>query len=154
MSAVCVLTPIIVSQWPAIMTAVVGAASSLGWTVMSSQEETVKKRVRSAAQTVEITMENSEVIQEALGSEEKMTIEKGGVQITFSRGSQGNCQICVTGENFSKSKLKEIGEEVSGRVVQQFAYHKLMTELKDRGYSIVEESVNQDQSIQVRVRST
>jgi hypothetical protein len=58
----------------------------------------------------------------------------------------------VSGQGHSKAELERIGEEVAGRVVQQFAYHKLMTELKNRNYSIVEESVQEDDSIQIRIK--
>ena len=37
--------------------------------------------------------------------------------------------------------------DIAGRLVQQFAYHKLVTELRKRHYDVVEESVQHDQSI-------
>lgn len=152
MSAVCVLTPIVISSWPAISTAILGVASTMGYTVVTTEKKQ-KKLFAPKQNSIELQMENSEVLEESFGSGEKMIIEKDGVQVEFSRTPKGTCSICVTGEKQSKAKLKEIGEEISGRVIQQFAYHKLMTELKDRGYAIVDESVSADQSIQVRVRS-
>jgi queuine/archaeosine tRNA-ribosyltransferase len=82
----------------------------------------------------------------------RIAMEKDGVHIEFGQDERGACTVCVTGAKKSERELRQIGEEVAGRVVQQFAYHKLMTELKRRNYSIVEEQVMQDQSIQVRVR--
>jgi len=73
------------------------------------------------------------------------------VTIEFKRDLRGTCSMCVTGSK-SKQELQKIGQEVSGRVVQQFAYHKLVTELKKRNYAIVDEKVQQDESIRVRVR--
>ena len=60
--------------------------------------------------------------------------------------------LSKTNKGQTKADLKRIGDEVAGRVVQQFAYHKLMTELKKRNYSILEETVQEDDSIQVRVK--
>jgi len=37
-------------------------------------------------------------------------------------------------------------------VVQQFAYNKLLTELKRRNYSVVDEQVLSDESVRLRVR--
>ena len=44
MSTVLILTPVIVASWPAITTAVVGAASALGLMV----KETVKEEIKTA----------------------------------------------------------------------------------------------------------
>ena len=61
--------------------------------------------------------------------------------------------IAAAFDNVISAALRGRGrKEVAGRVVQQFAYHKLMTELKARQYNVVDESVDQDDSIQVRVR--
>jgi hypothetical protein len=101
---------------------------------------------------VETEIENSEVVADALQRGVTMTLQKDGVQIDIGQDERGGCKVCVTGEGRSRAQLKEIGEQVSGRIVQQFAYHKLMTELKQRNYKIVSEQVMQDEAIQVRVR--
>ncbi len=79
-------------------------------------------------------------------------IERDGFTIDFGVDERGTCTVCVRGKGRGKAELKKIGDEVAGRVVQQFAYHKLMTELKQRNYNVLEESVQDDQSIQVSVK--
>lgn len=148
MGAIIVLTPLVVSAWPAVAAAVMGAAASMGFSVPSPTVAEAKPRKRQ----VETEIENSEVVSDELQRGERITIQRGDIAIEFGRDHRGRCTVCVTGEAHSEKELKAIGEEVAGRVVQQFAYHKLMTELKRRNYSIVEEKVLQDQSIQVRVR--
>jgi hypothetical protein len=49
--------------------------------------------------------------------------------------------------------LKRLGEALVGRVTQQYAYHKLVSELKDRQMTILQERVGEDQAIHIRVRS-
>jgi hypothetical protein len=147
MSTVCILTPIVIGSWPMIASAVAGAASALGYTMATAEHPDVTK----ARSTVETEVPNSEVLAEVLERGEKIRIVKPGVVIEFGVDDRGACTVCVTGDH-DKAALRKIGEEVAGRVVQQFAYHKLVTELKARHYDVVEETVQQDDSIQVRVR--
>jgi hypothetical protein len=150
MSTVCVLTPIVIGSWPSIASAVLGAAAAMGFSVASSNEEIIRET--SGKRTVETEVPNSEVVAENLARGEKIRITKGGVVIEFGVDDRGKCTVCATGDGLSTAELRRIGEEVAGRVVQQFAYHKLVTELKVRGYQIAQESLQQDQSIQLRVR--
>ena len=39
------------------------------------------------------------------------------------------------------------------RVTQQFVYNRIVTELKERHMSIVEEEVSEDRTIHIRVRN-
>ncbi len=151
MGAILVLTPLVVASWPAITAAIAGAAASLGFSVASAATAG-EHQVRAPGKRVETEIENSEVLSENLARGEKIIIQKGDITIEFGQDERGACTVCVTGEKHSEKELKAIGEDVGGRVVQQFVYHKLMTELKKRKYSIVEEQVQTDQSVRVRVR--
>jgi hypothetical protein len=148
MSAVCVLTPVVIGAWPAIATAIAGAAAALGYSVRS-EEDTARA---SGRRRVETDVANSEVIAENLTSGQRMVLERGGITLEFARDERGRCTVCASGEGFSDGELRRAAEEASGRVVQQFVYHKLMTELKSRSFSVVEEEVLADRSVHVRVR--
>jgi len=150
MGAILVLTPLVVSSWPAITAAVAGAATAMGFSIATPSVDREKKR--STKKTVETEIEDSEIVAEAMERGQKMVVQKGDITIEFGQDARGACTVCVTGEKYSEKQLKQIGQDVAGRVIQQFAYHKLMTELKSRNYSIVDEQVLQDESIQVRVR--
>ncbi|MFO0872452.1 MAG: hypothetical protein U0575_00585 [Phycisphaerales bacterium] len=150
MSHVCVLTPIVVGSWPAIAAAVTGALSAMGYAATVEGEET-KARARSK-ERVETEVPNSEVMAETLARGEKLQFERDGVAIEIGVDDRGRCTVCASGAHLTKGALKRIGEEVAGRVVQQFTYHKLVNELKQRGYVIAEEKLAQDHSIQMRVR--
>lgn len=148
MSTVAVFTPILVSSWPAIASAVAGAAGTMGFTMVAAE--------RAAAATsdearVETEVPNSDVLAETLARSEKIVIARDGVRLEIGVDDRGRCTVCASGRGKSKAELKRLGEECSGRIVQQFAYHKLVTELKSRGFRITEESVERDQSIQMRV---
>jgi hypothetical protein len=149
MSSVSVLTPIIIASWPTIASAVVSAAGSMGFTVLASHADI---EMSPGTESVESEIANSEVLAETLSRGQKIRIARDGVVIDIGVDDRGKCSVCVSGKGKSKAELRRIGEECSGRIVQQFAYHKLVTELKLRGYSVAEESVQKDQSIQMRVR--
>jgi hypothetical protein len=148
MSAVCILTPIVVASWPVLASAIFGAATSMGFTVRAESLHQEKRRKRQ----VETDIPNSEVVADALGRGERIVVQRGEVTVEFGRDERGACTVCVTGDQLSERELRKIGEDVAGRVVQQFAYHKLMTELKKRNYTVVEEQVLEDQSVHLRVR--
>ena len=61
--------------------------------------------------------------------------------------------MCVEGEHLSKSELRQIGEELVGRVTQQYVYNKLMTELTERNVAVVDQEVTADQTIKIRIRN-
>jgi len=151
MSSVCVLTPIVIGSWPAIAAAVSGALASLGFSTVVGEEAAMRRR-SDALEKVETEVPNSEVMAETLSRGERLRFERDGVTIEIGVDDRGRCTVCASGERLSKGQLKALGQEVAGRVVQQFTYHKLVTELKERGYVISEEKLAQDQSIQIRVR--
>jgi hypothetical protein len=157
MSAVLVLTPLVISSWPAISAAVVGAAAAMGFSVAGGilQQEVAGqegKQSTTRKKKVEAEVPNSEVMADSMTRGQKITIRRGDITIEIGQDERGACTVCASGGSHSDKELKKIAEEVAGRIVQQFAYHKLITELKRRKGTIIEEHVNQDASIQVRVR--
>ena len=150
MSAVCVLTPLVITSWPVLASAIAGAAASMGFSIRPSASDEEARTLRKKG--VETEIENSEIIGEEMGRGKKIVITKGDITIELGQDERGVCTVCVSGSRHSDADLRAIGEAVAGRVVQQFAYHKLMTELKKRDYSVVEEEVLADQSVRVRVR--
>lgn len=150
MSAVIVLTPIVISSWPVIVSAVMGAATSMGFSAQATAALHEEKRTRK--RKVETEIGNSEVVSEGMTSGGKVVMSRGDLTVEFGSDERGRCTVCVTGEKHSEKELRRIGEEVAGRVVQQFTYHKLLSELKRRDYSVVDEEVLEDESVRLRVR--
>ena len=75
-----------------------------------------------------------------------------GVTVAFSRDARGKAALCVTGEGYTDEELRAIGEELSGRVVQKYVHQRLLDEIRARQFVIVEEEVDEDQSIRLKVR--
>ncbi len=153
MSAVCVLTPLVIAAWPAFSAAVAAAAGSLGYQVVAGLNEEAQ-RIASInnATSVQLEIAHSEVVTSQLARDQKITVMRNGVTVTFSRDVRGRASLCVTGEGHSKEELKAIGEELSQTVVQQYVYQKLMGEMRSRGFIIVDEQTSEDRSIRLKVR--
>jgi len=152
MSTVMVITPIIIANWPAITAAVAAAVGTMGFTAL--QEVEAQDSVRTASKTrEEIDIEESEILQAAAGTAEQIVVERAGVRAIFSRDARGQLKLCLEGGNLSQSQLRKLGDELVGRVTQQYAYHRIVTELKERNMTIVDEEVTKDQTVKIRVRN-
>lgn len=153
MSCVCILTPVVIAAWPAFSAAVVAASASLGYQVAAQAADFKKNAVAEKnSNKVQLEIENSEVVTSQLGREQRIAVTRDGVTITFSRDARGKASLCVTGGGQSDDELRAMGEEMSQAVVQQYVYQKLMSEMRARGFNVVEEETNQDRSIRMKVR--
>ena len=61
--------------------------------------------------------------------------------------------MCLDGEGHTKEELKRVGQELVERVTQQYVYHRVVTELKERKMNIVDEEVAADRTVTIRVRN-
>jgi hypothetical protein len=150
MSAICVLTPVVIASWPAISAAVGGVAAAMGFTLASSAPSAHSRET--GGNRVETALPHSEILDESMRRGQEMVIERDGLTVRFARDERGQCSLCVSGEGKSKAELRAIGDDVAGRFVQQFAYHKLMTELKQSGCTVIDEEATVDEAIRLRVR--
>jgi Protein of unknown function (DUF1257) len=150
MSTVMVITPILIANWPAITAAVAAGVGAMGFA--SLHEGQISTSVR-ATNREEIEIEESEVLDAAAGTAEEIVVERDGVRATFSRDARGALRLCLEGGGLSKSQLRALGDELIGRVTQQYAYHRIVTELKQKNMTIVDEQVTADKTVKIRVRN-
>ena len=151
MSAVVVLAPVIIANWPMITAAVAAGVGSMGFAVARSAE--VADRSTQTLTREEIEVDNSEILEQAAGSEEQIVVQREGVRATFSRDARGSLRVCMEGAGHSKAELRQLGQELIDRVTQQYVYHRVVTELKERNMMIVDEEVAEDRTVKIRVRS-
>lgn len=153
MSAVCILAPVVIAAWPAFSTAVMAAAASLGYTVAAeaARQGHAEAAVKQSG-SVNLQIPRTEVVTGQLGRDQRISITRDGVTVTFSRDARGKAALCVTGKGQNDEELRALGEQLSQAVVQQYVYQKLMDEMRARGFVIVEEEAAQDRSIRLRVR--
>lgn len=149
MSAVCILTPVVIAAWPAFSAAVSAAAVTLGYQVVAEARGEVAEQVQNR---VELQIDQSEIVTSTLGRDQRLRLTRENVTVVFSRDSRGRASICVTGEGHSDAELQAMGEELSQKVVQQYVYQRMMDEMRTRGYNVVEEQIDENQAIRLKVR--
>ncbi|MGI8965397.1 MAG: hypothetical protein ACR2H1_04830 [Limisphaerales bacterium] len=154
MSCVCILTPVVIAAWPAFSAAVAAAAASLGYVVA---EEVVTRDQFSeesvvAPNRINLEIEQSELVTGTLARDQKISVTRDGVVVTFSRDARGKASLCVEGQGHSEASLRAMGQELSQRVVQKYVYQRLMDEMQKRQFCVVEEETTADNSIRMKVR--
>src|SRR5207237_9608120 len=97
-------------------------------------------------------LDESEILASTV-SNEQIVVERDGSRATFSRDERGALKLCMEGESHSKADLKRVGEDLVNRVTQQFVYHRVVSELKQRNMTIVHEEVGADRTVKIRVRN-
>jgi hypothetical protein len=156
MSCVCILVPVVVAGWPAFSAAVVAAATSLGYQVANEAHASLGElnpRTVTATGRVELDIPNSELVTGQLGRDQRISVTRDGVTVTFSRDARGKAALCVTGNGQSDEELRALGEELSGCVVQRYVYQRLMDEMRQRGFTVVEEETDASRAIRIKVRT-
>ena len=154
MSAVCILAPVVMGGWPAFSAAVVAAAASLGYVV---SEDQVKRfglfgKVKNEGRSVTLEIENSELVTDQLGRDQKIVVTRDGVTVTFNRDARGKVELSVKGEGHEDGALRAFGEELSQRVVQQYVYQRITEEMRAKGFNVVDEGRSDNQAIHLKVR--
>ena len=151
MSTVMVIAPLVIANWSAISAAVVGAVGVLGFSTVNEAVESSRRVLET--NRAEIELEESEILEGTGGSGEQIIVQRDDVRAIFTRDARGALKVCVEGHGRSKAELKQIGEELIGRVTQQYVYHRVVTELANRNMAIVGEEVTEDRTVKIRVRN-
>jgi hypothetical protein len=151
MGATLILVPVVVAAWPAFSAAVVAAATSLGYHV-AAEAKREAAHTRKTNQAVNLEIARSEVITNQLGRDQRLTVSREGITITFSRDARGKASLCVTGQGQNAETLRALGEELSQAVVQKYVYQKITDEMRARGFVLVEEETTADRAIHLKVR--
>ena len=151
MGACLVLTPLIIASWPAITAAVTAAVTSMGFSV--AQSGVLQRAEAPTRRRVDMEVEDSEILKDTQGTAESIVIEREGIRGTFARDARGALKLCMEATGRTENELRTLGEELIGRVTQQYIYHRIVTELKNRNMTVVDEQVSQDRTVKIRVRS-
>jgi len=155
MSVVLVLTPVVIGGWPVITAAVAGAAAAMGLAVSRSAKDYVEAAVEdqvAAENQVEVELAESEVLAESMVENEEIVLTKGNVELRVRRDENGRCTVCAEGLGHTKAELKALAEEVGQRMAQCVGYNRGMSEVKARGFNVVNEEQMQDDSVRIHVR--
>lgn len=152
MSAVLILTPVIIASWPAITAAVAGAASAMGLMMNESIKQAAKENQTETEKSVEFELSDSEVLAGSMKTDQEIVLTKGNIELRVKRDERGRCSVCAKGKGHSKAELKQIAEEFTQKLTQCYVYDKVMNQLKSKSFQVVNEEVSDDESIRIHVR--
>jgi hypothetical protein len=152
MSAILVLTPIVIGSWPTITAAVAGAAAAMGLVVNESVKEIVKEGQSNVEQNVEFELSDSKVLAESMATDQEIVLTKGSITLRVRRDERGRCSVCAKGVGHNETELKQVAEEFAQKLTQCFVYDKVVRELKNKEFQMVNEEVLEDESIRIHVR--
>ncbi|GAA5130684.1 hypothetical protein JIN84_05015 [Luteolibacter yonseiensis] len=152
MGAVLILTPVIVSAWPAFATAVASAAVSLGYNAAKELANAETNEGISMKSGIAIEVPNSNVLTDQLGLGEKLSFTRDGVVITIRRDDRGKASLHVNGTGRTEEELRLLGEEMSQRLVRDYVYQQIKHEMQARNFVMVEETVDETNAIHMTVR--
>ncbi len=150
MSTVFVLAPVVMASWPIISAAVAAAAVGMGLAVKECIQEEMAEEVN-ASQAVEVELEESQVTG-TLATDQQIVLTKGEIELRITRDSRGRCKVCARGKGKTKAELKQLADEFTQKMIQSYAYHRTMTELKNKQFQVVNEEVMEDGTVRINVR--
>lgn len=148
MSVVVIITPIIVGGWPIFSALASAAATRLGFKLQESSRclTDIDKE-----KEIVINDDTSTIIEDALRTEEELTFTKEGITVICKKDVHDNFTICARGKNKSDHELSRIGQSFLNKVKQQYAYQRVMEEMKNRGFNVIQEE-NEGQRIKIVMR--
>lgn len=134
--------------WPLLAVAAGAAALGLGYAALNTTEADLV----AAKQSIDVDVPHVDEIAGGLALGSELAFQKDDVVVTFHRDAKGHMGVRVHGENKSDEELAEIGRQMAEGLVQQYAYHRIVSEMKERGMNVVEEEVEADGTVRLQVR--
>ncbi|MBP7635607.1 DUF1257 domain-containing protein [Candidatus Ozemobacteraceae bacterium] len=150
MSAVVFMVPALAGG-PIFAAAVAVAGAAVGLKAVSLLADRQHQGVP-VDEGVDVQVPNSHALANTVDEGDILPLEGNGFRVTFAKDGRGNCSMRVEGKGKTDAELAALGRDLINRVAQQYAYQKLSAELKKKGYSLVQENVEEDNSIRLTVR--
>lgn len=142
-------TIVAVGGWPVLCAAAVAAGATLGYRRMQVASE--NSETADTAVEIEVPVASGDAVGESLAEDQKLVLERDGVQVEIYKDARGRVGLHVRGKGLSEKQLRKTGEELVGRLRQQFAYQRIMQEMEKRGYKLTGESVDSERRIRIRL---
>jgi len=150
--SVCLVTVVAVPVGINLMTGALFAAATAAAAALNlvMDDQPVNDQIEQG-NTVDLCLENTGEVGGDLRAGQSLSFSGQGVKVIFYQDAEGRTAVRVSGQK-SKQELKEIGEKLAQKLIQQYAYHRLVTEMKARNMNVVEEEVEQDGTVHLKVR--
>lgn len=138
-----------VAVWPVVATAAAAVASSLGFVSVGAGTKTNTENMTE----VDVSVENAAEVAADVGIGDELVFAKEDIQLVVARSTTGQVSLKVRGCNRTEQELRVLGKQLVNKLTQQYAYHRLVTELKQRDFNVVAEEMEKDGTVRLQVRT-
>lgn len=152
--SVCIVTVVLVPAGinllsGAMMAAMAATAASLDLSL--EDEQANRQKAGAGENSVDLCINNAQEVSGGLTPGKSVTFSREDLKVVFFQDAEGQTGVRVSGRK-SEAELRQLGETLAQKLVQQYAYHRLVTEMKARNMNVVEEEVEEDGTVRMRVR--
>ena len=152
MSVALIVIPVVSGAWPVIAGLAAVAATRLGYKVLQGERQIAHRIDEQVDSGVVIPVNENEILAEGMRPDETMTLVKDDYLVTISRDARGQLSIHVDSDKRTKAEQAAEGERIVNSVRRQFAYVKTVQSLKQKGFTVTEEEVEEDGKIRLFLR--
>lgn len=150
--SVCIVTTILVPAGINLLSGTMMAAMAATAASMDlCQDQAEAGQELAGANSVDLCLDNASEVTEGLAVGQSVSFSRADLKVVFFQDAEGQTHVRVSGRK-SKTELEELGQALARKLVQQYAYHRLVTEMKARNMNVVEEEVEEDGTVRMRVR--
>ena len=155
-----VLTPTVGWSFPLLWPILMSTAAALGYKVYTSNTDDAPLRGKLTAKLKHQRIVNlcldeliTGVVAEEVGRDQILRFGRDDIILVFKRDPRGKFSIQVMGpDSNAPERLRAIGVEFAYELIQQFAYHRVVSEMEKRGINVVEERVDEQGNIVLQMR--
>ena len=148
MSGIVVVSPLLLAA-PVVMAAATAAASSLGFTVCSGKmDELLETSEEDTVVGFDVTEASG--LKELLQQQGPLALKRPDALVLIREKGSG-VHMEVRGRA-PEAELETIGRELLQSINQHYAYDRVMSDLKSRGFESLEEEVEEDGTIRLTLR--
>ena len=146
-----VAIPAAMSAWPTVVAAATAAASALGFFSVQTLGHDQAQEDQTVTE-VDLSVKQAEAVTQDLVSGQEVHFHSEGVDIIFCRNMHGRAGVRVRGSGKTRQELEAIGETFCRKLAQNYAYHRVMTKLRQQHFHIVDETVEDSGTVHIQAR--
>ena len=148
MSGIVVVSPLLLAA-PIVMAAATAAASSLGFTVCSDKvEEALDTRAEENVVGFDVT--EAQGMKDLLQQQGSLVLRRPDATVVIREKGSG-VHMEVRGQA-AENQLETIGRDLLQSINQHYAYDRVVSDLKSRGFEALDEEVEEDGTIRLKLR--
>ena len=148
MSGIVVVSPLLLAA-PVVMAAATAAAGSLGFTVCSDKVEELIPAT-DVENNVGFDVTEAPGLKDLLQQQGQLILQRDDATVVIrEKGSGVHMEVRGLAE---ESALEELGRDLLQSINQHYAYDRVVSDLKSRGFEALDEEVEEDGTIRLKLR--